>query len=131
MWNGSPETAVGVFETQRYLNLEERLTHPRAEEFIPQIVALLGEGSNELTTCCAETLEYLANCFAHMNEYRFWKVFRRERSKTWGEVIRDDEAARAKLQDAIDAFRADKRHVLYFMPYLRLYVNIGYQTSSP
>ena len=130
MWNGSPETAVGVFETQRYLNLEERLTHPRAEEFIPQIVGLLGEGAEELTSCCAETLEYLAGCFAHMNEYRFWKVLRRERHKSWGETIRDDEAARAKLQAAIDEFSEDKRLVCSSMRDATA-SDIAFQASSP
>lgn len=106
-WNH--DLAVGVFETQRYLNLESKLLHPRAEEFIPVIVSLLGECSKELTECCAETLEYLAECFANMNEYRFWKLFRRTRSRTWGESIRNDEAARARLQVAIVSFQKDKR----------------------
>ncbi|PAV21583.1 hypothetical protein PNOK_0154000 [Pyrrhoderma noxium] len=104
------ENTVGVFESVRYLNLESRLAHPHAEEWIPKIIFLLSESSRELTECCAETLEHVANWLERMNQDRFWKLFRREREKSWQETIEEDEAVYAKLRAVLDDFRQNKRH---------------------
>lgn len=103
------ENTVGVFESVRYLNLESRLAHPHAEEWIPKIIFLLSESSRELTECCAETLDHVANWLERMNQDRFWKLFRRERQKSWQETIEEDEAVYAKLRAVLDDFRQNKR----------------------
>lgn len=103
------EGAVGVFESQRYLNLETRLTHPNAEEVIPRVVAHLGESSADLTATCADALDHLAAWLGRMNQDRFWKLFRRDREKTWGEGIQEDEAMCARLRSVLEEFRLKKR----------------------
>lgn len=109
MLDRQAEGAVGVFESQRYLNLETRLAHPNAEEVIPRVVAHLGESSADLTTACADALDYLAAWLGRMNQDRFWKLFRRERDRTWGEGIREDEAMCARLRSVLEEFRLKKR----------------------
>lgn len=113
VFDRSEEGAVGVFESQRYLNLETRLMHPNAEEVIPQVVGHLGESSSGLTECCADALDHLARVFDRMNQDRFWKLFCRERERTWEETIRYDEEMRAKLRSVLEEFRQKKRSVYF------------------
>ncbi|KAL5495894.1 hypothetical protein ACEPAI_1358 [Sanghuangporus weigelae] len=104
------EGVVGVFESQRYLNLETRLMHPKAEEVIPQIVHQLGESSADLAQCAGDALEHLTRRFGRMNEDRFYKLFRRERAMSWEEGIRDDESMLMKLKSVLEEFRTKSRH---------------------
>ena len=109
MLDRSAEGVVGVFESQRYLNLEARLTHPNAEEVIPQIVHRLGESSADLVQCVGDALEHLAVKLSRMNEDRFHKLFCRERAMSWEEGIRDDEGMLRKLKGGLEEFRTKKR----------------------
>ncbi|KAH8105763.1 hypothetical protein DFH11DRAFT_1278514 [Phellopilus nigrolimitatus] len=106
----STGNAVGVFESQRYLNLESRLAHPDADQLRQHVMELLGESTSELRACCADALEHLVSWLERMNQDRFWKLFRRERLKTWEESIRDDEAVKDRLRRVLDEFREKKRH---------------------
>ncbi|KAH8111149.1 hypothetical protein DFH11DRAFT_1880050 [Phellopilus nigrolimitatus] len=125
----STGNAVGVFESQRYLNLESRLAHPDAGRLTEHIMELLGESTDELLACCADTLDHLAGWLERMNQDRFWKLFRRERLKTWKESIRDDEAVKDKLRRVLDEFREKKRHRVLDM--YRSYLDPDHVGSPP
>ncbi|KAI5115077.1 hypothetical protein M0805_006708, partial [Coniferiporia weirii] len=101
---------VGVFESQRFLNLELRMAHPNADELVPRIMELLIESANELIVCCADTLDHLVGWLERMNQDRFWKIYGRRRKMTWEEGIRKDEAMRERLRSTLDEFRQKKRH---------------------
>lgn len=105
----SPENAVGVFESTRYLNLESRLAHPNEEELIPLIMNDLGDSSRDLIAACAESFGYIQEWLERANEHRFWKLYRRWRRMTWEEVRVANQSMRDKLQRELDEFRQKKR----------------------
>ncbi|THH04285.1 hypothetical protein EW145_g5635 [Phellinidium pouzarii] len=106
------ENVVGVFESQRYLNLESRYAHPSADELFPLIMHSLGESTRELVICCAETLDHVMAWLQHLNEARFWKLYGRKRGKGWKEALYEDEIAKETLQRVLDEFWGKKRHLV-------------------
>ncbi|OCB89516.1 hypothetical protein A7U60_g3311 [Sanghuangporus baumii] len=131
--NKTSEGAVGVFESQRYLNLETRLTHPNAEEFIPQIVHHLGESSADLVQCAGDALEHLTLKFGRMNEDRFYKLFCRERAMSWEEGIHDDESMLKKLKSVREEFRTKSRHRVLdlYRPHVDAYLSSQTDQEPP
>ncbi|KAH8111150.1 hypothetical protein DFH11DRAFT_644694 [Phellopilus nigrolimitatus] len=125
----STGNAVGVFESQRYLNLESRFAHPNAVQLTQRIMEHLGESTGELLACCADTLDHLARWLERMNQDRFWKLYRRERLKTWKESILDDEAVKNRLRRVLDEFREKKRHRVLDM--YRSHLDPDHVGSSP
>ncbi|KAL5518361.1 hypothetical protein ACEPAH_43 [Sanghuangporus vaninii] len=131
--NRTSEGVVGVFESQRYLNLETRLAHPNAEEFIPQIVHHLGESSADLAKCAGDALEHLALKFGRMNEDRFYKLFCRERAMSWEEGINDDESMLKKLKSVREEFRTKGRHRVLdlYRPHVDAYLSSQTNQEPP
>ena len=108
----SAENPVGVFESQRYLNLETRMTHPQADAYLTDMLSLLSESSNELLTVCADTIDHIAGWFERVNNDRFWRLHRRDRTSR-EDLLRGDEEARKRLQSALDEFKEKKRYDIY------------------
>ncbi|KAI5122416.1 hypothetical protein M0805_002966 [Coniferiporia weirii] len=104
------ETVVGVFESQRYLNLESRYSHPSADELFMHIMQSLGESTHDLVICCADTLNHVVAWLERMNQDRFWRLYGRKRGKSWEEAVHDDEVAREKLRFVLEEFWGKKRH---------------------
>lgn len=108
----SAENPVGVFESQRYLNLETRLTHPSSGEYITHILGLLKQSAEELLACNVEALDHIVSWLERMNQERFFKLFLREKSLSWEDTIKQHEDMKARLQKSLDEFRNKKRYVL-------------------
>ncbi|KAH8109100.1 hypothetical protein DFH11DRAFT_1629750 [Phellopilus nigrolimitatus] len=106
------ENAVGVFESQRYLNLEARFSHPSADDLFPRIMELLGESTGDLVACCADTLDHVVDWLGRMNKDRFWKLYGRKRGKSWEEAARGDQDAMMRLRRVLDDFLVRKRHLV-------------------
>lgn len=107
------ENSVGVFESQRYLNLETKLVHRDADVFIARITALLGESAEDLLMCCADTVDHIDTWFSGINSDKFWNIFRfwgTEKPSTWEEGVRNHADARARLKRVLDEFRTVKRY---------------------
>ena len=106
------ENPVGVFESQRYLNIEIHLSHPESNEFSTCMMRLLGESAKELLTCCADSLDYVADWLERLNTDRYWKLYRRAKVKPWEESVSECLEAKNKLQRILDDFRGGKRWVI-------------------
>ncbi|KAL5501058.1 hypothetical protein ACEPAH_9445 [Sanghuangporus vaninii] len=105
------EKPVGIFESQRYVNIESRFSHPASEELFLIITARLADGSRDLIVACGDTLDHVISWLERMNQDRFWKLYGRGH-KHWQEAIRDDELAMSKLQYTLDEFWNEKRHLV-------------------
>lgn len=62
------ENPVGIFESQRYLNLETRFAHPDADEVLSRMMKLLGDSAADLLGCCSDALDYSIAWFDRMGD---------------------------------------------------------------
>ena len=108
--NRSHENPVGVFESQKYLNLETRFTHPGAEAVLHRMMQLLGESANELLLCCAESIDHFVTWLQRVNDDRIWKRYIKKRCLKWeGEAVVENEEVIHNLRTCLDEFRRTKR----------------------
>ncbi|KAI5118341.1 hypothetical protein M0805_009144 [Coniferiporia weirii] len=112
----SPEHAVGVFESQAYLNLETRFAHAGADALRARMMGLLGASAGALLLCSADTLDYCSAWLQRVNDDRVWKrVLMGRRGKLWKEVVQDNEDVKDKLKACLEEFRITKRHLVLDM----------------
>ena len=102
------ENPVGIFESERYANIESHFSHPAAEEIFPLISAQLFSSSSDLIAACGDALDHVVDWLERTNQDRFWKLFGRSH-KRWQDAIRDDEQALANLQRTLNEFWNEKR----------------------
>ena len=107
------ENAVGVFESQRFLNLEARtLTHPYANLMLSRMRSLLAESASDLLVCCAETLEYTDGWLKYVPTGHITEIFTRgdrKKGRSFEEAVSRNDEVREKLQKTLDEFRFTKR----------------------
>lgn len=103
------ENPVGIFESQKYLNLETRFYHPEGEALKERSMALIAESAKELLPTCAKALAHVSGWLDRLNEERFWKLFRRMRTKRWEDCVLDCETMSEKLHSALNDFRKVQR----------------------
>ncbi|KAH7905721.1 hypothetical protein BJ138DRAFT_1130340 [Hygrophoropsis aurantiaca] len=107
-----PEFAVGVFESQRYLNLEAtHMAHPESERFTAQATELLSESCQDLLGCCENGLQgaqdWLGRCRDH--RWRFW-MSDQQKDKLIGEAAQKYGKLHGELSKALEDFQETKRH---------------------
>ncbi|KZS91708.1 hypothetical protein SISNIDRAFT_442962 [Sistotremastrum niveocremeum HHB9708] len=111
----SHETVVGVFESQKYLHLEERLMHPDAERYTIQAVHLLGESTKDLLGATSESIRFVGEWLEYVNSQRFRRIW----PWAWGgkkDEMREKcmsgvKSVLTKLEASLEEFRNDKRRV--------------------
>ncbi|KAH7923390.1 hypothetical protein BV22DRAFT_1196761 [Leucogyrophana mollusca] len=125
------EFAVGVFESQRYLNLEAtHMSHPESERFMASATELLGTSCQELLASCETGLQgaqdWLGRCRDH--RWSFWKDTQ-HKDATRQDVMKKYEKLYEELSRALDEFRNNKRHAV-LDPYRPIFDTEDDQTST-
>ena len=103
------ENVVGVFESQKYLDLEAHLTHPDAERLTATALHLLVESCGPLANACADGVQFLVDWYTSVNDIRFASIFSHKKRRTWEEGVQASEGAVEALSQAIQAFREKER----------------------
>ncbi|KAL0959307.1 hypothetical protein HGRIS_014571 [Hohenbuehelia grisea] len=109
-----PEHAVGVFESQRYLNLEAtRLHDPDDAEHTKESMALLSASCDTLLEACTDGISAITSWLPGVRKgrWRFW-VSRKERQREWQTRYDALKKARDALHQALQAFENEKRHLV-------------------
>ena len=107
-------TAVGVFESQRYLNLEAtRLGQSASPEMLITFVKLLQETCDELLQHCQDSLKVVGDWMGNVRGgiFRAREKLEKERKARFVKL----EKVEAELRIAIEVFRTKKRCVLRFL----------------
>lgn len=107
----SPEYAVGVFESNRYINVESMyLSDPDAAMLSAQSNKLLDESADELLGGCIDALKEVHSWIGQLRHGRWAFWFRREVKKKMREQkIHKTEEIKSTLEDILTRFRQDKR----------------------
>ncbi|KAF5319812.1 hypothetical protein D9611_012858 [Ephemerocybe angulata] len=104
------EKVVGVFESQKYLNLEAKhMNDPRHDEWVQTETELLGKGCAPLLKQCSESIDVVTEWFASVRTVK-WNIFRRtkhqqERVKLHDKIL----AVRGALATVLKDFRTKER----------------------
>ncbi|KAF5356418.1 hypothetical protein D9758_009464 [Tetrapyrgos nigripes] len=106
------DQAVGVFESQRYMDLEAKVfSDPLSEMYTERAKKLLSESCDGLLEGCKEALvkmqEWLAN--SRKGRWSFWKK-REVKEEEWKKRVKDLEDLRAKMEELLRQFKQDNRH---------------------
>lgn len=105
------EHVVGVFESQRYMDLEStHFSHPLSVFYTERATELLREGCDELLTANMEALKGLDDWlgWSRMDRWTFWKGGEKKR-RLHQERLVGVRKTRLDLADALERFRKDKR----------------------
>ncbi|KAJ8522296.1 hypothetical protein ONZ45_g1089 [Pleurotus djamor] len=120
------EFAVGVFESQRYLNLEAtRLHDPAAVEHTKQANTLLQQSCEDLVVACEDGVQEIISWLTSVRQGTWRFVRDREREKVCRERCNRLISVRERLAQELCTFKADKRHKILdpyrpaFEPHLR------------
>ena len=117
------ENPVGVFESQRYLNLETRFAHPDADAVLGRMMALLNESVRDLVEACASAMEDVGLWLGEVEKEGGWKAWAasvmeavrggwtERRKERWEETVKMAEEARERLDKALHEFRTKKRYL--------------------
>lgn len=104
------ESAVGVFESQRYVNLEmTRLSHGQSSELTAQFTELLGESCDDLLGAAHEGVLAVKMWVTGVRRADFGGKSKVEKMRE--ERVQKLENVRDELHRTIEAFRNDKRSV--------------------
>lgn len=104
------ESAVGVFESQRYLALEAtRLSHSQSPELTARFTDLLGQSCDELIGGCQKGLASLKEWLAGVRRADFGGKKKVEQRRA--DRLKNIEEVHEELLQIIDLFRQDKRYV--------------------
>ncbi len=107
------ENAVGVFESQRFLNLEARahLSHPDADVFLERMRSMLSESASDLLVCSADTLEHVDEWLRYLPTRRVVELMSlgSKKRKPCKEALSDNDRVRERLERTLDEFRKVKR----------------------
>lgn len=113
MNHSQEESAVGVFESQKYLDLEKRDYHPESGFFSERAMNLLGSSTKDLLLCCGDSLGVIVEWLDLIDADKFW-IFngkkRRERKTRWEEMMISTEEAKVKLDKTLNTFMEEKRY---------------------
>ncbi|KAH7888067.1 hypothetical protein F5I97DRAFT_1806524 [Phlebopus sp. FC_14] len=105
------EFAVGVFESQRYLNLEAtHLSHPESARYTQRATELLSTSCQDLLRCCELALQNSSDWLGCTRDHRFkiW-VCSEEKQKRRKDNIKKFEDLHRDLSVALDEFIRKKR----------------------
>jgi hypothetical protein len=108
----SGETAVGVFESQKYLNLEAvHLSHPDSAFFTARATELLSDSCQDLLSVCEEVLvisgAWIGN--ARKVSFDFWRGHHEDKTQIHMREVQKYEDLLEKLTRELDEFTTKKR----------------------
>ncbi|KAI8969682.1 hypothetical protein BD414DRAFT_256336 [Trametes punicea] len=107
--SSSGETAVGVFESQRYMAVEaSRLSDPDERDVTAEFVRLLHESCDELLECTQGALKGVQAWFAEVRRGSSGRRAKIEKARA--ERLAKLEALNRRVKDALQRFRKEKRH---------------------
>jgi hypothetical protein len=110
------ESAVGVFESHRYLNLEANyLSHPDSERYMTRATELLSTSCQDLLKSCESALQGACDWLGCVrgNRFNFW-VIKEEKEKFRMDKIKKYENLHRELSAALDEFTKEKRFLSAF-----------------
>ncbi|KAJ7272064.1 hypothetical protein B0H12DRAFT_1299013 [Mycena haematopus] len=107
------EQVVGVFESQRFLDLEAHLSHPGVEACTKETTKLLSQSCTPLLKSCQDSLIWIQDWLGFVRRGTLARVFggvkqQRALELRMGEL----QAVRKDLMVVLDEFRKDKRHLV-------------------
>lgn len=108
------EHVVGVFESQRYLDLEStHFAHPMSSHFTERATFLLKESCDELLEGCANSLKGLDFWLeqSRTNRFAFWRN-EQTMQRIHNERLEAIQTVTTNLADILKRFRKDKRHLV-------------------
>ena len=105
----SHENLVGVFESQKYLDLEARMTHPNAEQLQEHALSLLAKSVGLLLVAAVEGLDYITGWLDQLNASRFGFIWDRKKRRSWQQNLDDSQQALSALGTALQNFREKER----------------------
>lgn len=108
----SGETAVGVFESQKYLNLEAiHLSHPDSAFFTARATELLSDSCQDLLSMCEEVLVISGAWIGNVTKFSFdfWRGHHEDKAQTHKKEIQKYEDLLEKLTRELDEFTTKKR----------------------
>lgn len=104
---------VGLYESMRYADLEEKFSHPSAASNTERFHQLLKECCDDMLAVTDETLEVLdswLNTVTSKSRFKFWRN-KAEFRKTEQERVDGYVQAKEKLDRVLQAFEKEKRWV--------------------
>ncbi|TDL16038.1 hypothetical protein BD410DRAFT_731828 [Rickenella mellea] len=110
--NHTQENAVGVFESQKYLNLESRFNHPENDYFADSAMNLLGTCSTDLLKSSADALRHVISWLEKADSNGLIGFQNRTPRESWEEAIQQNENAKMSLERTLRDFREKKRHLV-------------------
>jgi hypothetical protein len=120
----SEETAVGVFESQKYLNLEAiHLSHPDSAFFTARATELLSDSCQDLLSVCEEVLVISGAWIGNIRKFSFdfWRSRHEDKVQIHKKEVQKYEDLLDKLTRELDEFTIKKRYVVYtFLRHLLL-----------
>ncbi|KAJ6502261.1 hypothetical protein C8R45DRAFT_818343 [Mycena sanguinolenta] len=107
------EQVVGVFESQRFLDLEAHLSHPDVEAHTKEATKLLSQSCTPLLKSCQDSVNWIQDWLAFARRGTLARLIggvkqQRALEQRMGEL----EAVRKDLMVTLDEFRKDKRHLV-------------------
>lgn len=98
---------VGVFESQRYMNIEKRLHHPNEAALEENCLRLLSESVHDLLVEAGTALDYVVEWLDRTNSERL--RLRPQRSTVRADVFDAHRQALERLKEAMDSFLLERR----------------------
>ncbi|KAG1817351.1 hypothetical protein EV424DRAFT_1324468 [Suillus variegatus] len=108
----SGETAVGVFESQKYLNLEAiHLSHPDSNFFTARANELLSDSCQDLLSVCQEVLGISGAWIGNVGgfSFDFLRGYNEDKAQNHREEVQRYEDLLEKLMRELDEFSTKKR----------------------
>ena len=100
------EHAVGVFESQAYLNLESRFEHANADFLRACFMRTLGSSAEPLLLCCADSIAHANSWFQRVKDDGLLRrLASRDKAARWSDIVQENEAKKEKLIAVLDEFR--------------------------
>ncbi|KAF9457122.1 hypothetical protein BDZ94DRAFT_1203283 [Collybia nuda] len=106
------ENAVGVFESQRYLNLEAtRFNDPDAKTYTTQTTLLLHESCDDLLAVCGSGVATIREWFDGVRDgrFKFW-IPREEKEARWKTKLAALQKIKGDVSTILEHFRDVSRH---------------------
>ncbi|KAF7322544.1 hypothetical protein HMN09_00032900 [Mycena chlorophos] len=107
------EHAVGVFESQRYLDLEANLVHPHVVSHTKETTELLGKSCTPLLKACQESMLWVQDWLVHARRGVLGRLIagRKQREALKARIKELDRVCSAH-KVALEAFRNEQRHLV-------------------
>jgi hypothetical protein len=109
------ETAVGVFESQKYLNLEAiHLSHPDSAFFTARATELLSDSCQDLLSVCEEVLVVSGAWLGNIRKFSFdfWRSRHEDKAQIHKKEVEKYEDLLERLTRELDEFTTKKRYMV-------------------